>query len=56
MPTDKVTYYNRIDIGIFLLFPETCLVHEKISFQRELFNENADDSVEKVMVAQYKLL
>ena len=56
MPADKVTYYNRIDIGIFLLFLETCLVHEKISFQRELFDENADDSVEKVMVAQYKLL
>ena len=56
MPTDKITYYNRIDIGIFLLFPETCLVHEKISFQRALFDENTDDSVEKVIVAQYKLL
>lgn len=30
MPVGRVTYSNRIDIGIFLLFLEVCLAHEHI--------------------------
>lgn len=55
MPADKVLYYNRIDIGIFLFLLDICLEHEGISFKKELYNENADDSVEKVVIAKYKL-
>lgn len=54
MPADKVVYYNRIDIGIFLFFLETCLGHEGIVFERELLDENADDA-ETVMIAKYNL-
>lgn len=54
MPVDKVMYYNRIDIGIFLYFLETCLNHENVCFVRELFNDLSDSEVEKTLVAKYK--
>lgn len=53
MPADKVAYYNRIDIGIFLAFVELCLEHEDIRFERELFVDNTDDTSEEVLVAKY---
>ena len=28
MPADKVRYYNKIDMGIFLFMLEVCLEHE----------------------------
>lgn len=55
MPADKVAYYNRIDIGIFLMFVELCLKHSKIDFKRELFVDNDDDSSEEVLVAKYNI-
>lgn len=55
MPADKVAYYNRIDIGIFLLFLEVCFVHHKVEFDRELFTDNAPDDCEQVLVAKYKM-
>ena len=55
MPADKVAYYNRIDIGIFLLFLESCLEHGGIEFDREVFSDNEDDISEEVVVARYKL-
>jgi len=55
MPADKVAYYNRIDIGIFLAFLEVCLNHDKIKFERELFVDNTDDTSEEVLVAKYKV-
>ncbi|MDY2698169.1 MAG: nitroreductase family protein [Lachnospiraceae bacterium] len=54
MPGDKVVYYNRIDIGILLLFLEVCLRQEGIAFEKELFSE-LDDDLETVMVARYML-
>ena len=53
MPADKVAYYNRIDIGIFLLFLELCLGHENISFERKLFSDDGDISREDTLVAEY---
>lgn len=44
MPEDKVAYYNRIDIGIFLLFLEVCLGYNGITFSRDLLEDNGDDS------------
>ena len=40
MPIDKVSFYNRIDMGIFICFLELCLEHEGIEFEREFFTDN----------------
>lgn len=53
MPVDKVHYYNKIDIGIFLYMLETCLEHEGISYERRLLEDRADE--EKTLVATYKM-
>ena len=55
MPIDKVMYYNRIDIGIFLFILETCLNKEDITFQRELFNDASSGEVEKTLSAKYQI-
>lgn len=51
MPADRVTYYNKIDIGIFLLFLEVGLDHAGISFDRRLYPDVGDG--EKTKVASY---
>ena len=53
MPAAMVTYYNRIDIGIFLLFLELCLNHEGIGFARKLLPDTGDE--EKTLIAIYQL-
>ena len=53
MPADRVTFYNRIDMGIFLLFLELCLGHEGIEFERRLYEDRGDG--EKTPAALYKL-
>ncbi len=55
MPADKVRYYNRIDIGIFLFFLEVCLEQNGYSFESTQFFEEEPDSVEKALVAKYKI-
>ena len=35
----KMKYYNHIDMGIFLCFLDLCLSHEKITFSRELYQD-----------------
>ena len=54
MPKDKVAFYNKIDIGIFLCFLELCLIHNKINFERTLLKDDNDD-LEKVLVTTYYL-
>lgn len=54
MPANKVSYYNRIDTGIYLFMLETCLAHEGYTWERTLFEDDADDSVEKVKIASYR--
>lgn len=53
MPADKVSFYNRIDIGIFLLILEVCLKHEGIIFERTLFEDKKEE--EKNLVAIYAI-
>jgi len=53
MPADKVRYYNKIDIGIFLFVLETCLGHENYTYERTLFADTTDDSVEQTVIARY---
>ena len=53
MPADKVSYYNRIDMGIFLFILETCLAHAGCIFERTLLADTADESAEKTLVGRY---
>ena len=54
MPAERVSFYNRIDIGIFLCFMEICLEHQGIAYQRELFLDAGNDD-EKTLNARYRL-
>ncbi len=45
MPTDRAMYYNLIDMGIFLLFPELCLTQEKLAFVRALLPDSGDEEI-----------
>ena len=37
MPASQVSYYNRIDIGIFLCFLDICMEKVDIFYDRNLF-------------------
>ncbi|MBR4164345.1 MAG: nitroreductase [Solobacterium sp.] len=54
MPADKVSYYNRIDIGIFLCFLELCFKHNHIAFKRELFADDGEET-ELCLNAMYQI-
>ena len=52
MPADKVSYYNRIDLGIFLFLLETCMNHEGLQFRRTLYPD--DGSAQSTLTAIYE--
>ncbi|MBR2811439.1 MAG: nitroreductase [Solobacterium sp.] len=54
MPADKVAYYNRIDLGIFLCFLDLCLQHEGIPYSRQLYEDQGTDA-EMTLNAVYTL-
>ena len=54
MPSDMVSFYNRIDIGIFLCFMDICLNHCGIGYKRELYFDDGRDD-EYVINAVYLL-
>lgn len=54
MPAALVPYYNRIDIGIFLLVLELCLAHECIGFERTLCRL-PEEEAGKIAAALYRL-
>ena len=54
MPADKVSYFNRIDTGIFLLILEVCLNQEKVNFERILYHDDGEGR-EKTKIAEYPL-
>ena len=43
MPANAVSYYNRIDLGMFLCILELCLTHNNIDFERTLFLDDGAD-------------
>ena len=53
MPADKVRYYNKIDMGIFLFMLEACLEHEGYAYERTLFADTTEDSIEQTLIAKY---
>ncbi len=55
MPQVKVSYYNRIDIGIMMCFLETCLYHEGVEIDRELFPDTICEE-NKVLNAIYRFV
>ena len=54
MPTVLVSYYNRIDLGIFLCILEICMAEKQLSFTRELFIDGGDASAEYTKIAEYR--
>lgn len=55
MPVDKVSFYNQIDIGIFLCFLDLCLEHNGILCNVQLFEDSGADD-EKTLIAAYTIL
>ena len=53
MPAEKVRYYNKIDMGIFIFMLETCLEHENYTYERDLYADTTDDSIERTLIARY---
>lgn len=54
MPAAAVSYYNRIDIGIYLCILEICLQKNGITYERALFPDDGGDA-ELTKVAVYKI-
>ena len=54
VPEEKITYFNKIDIGIFLLVLEVCLKKHNFSYQRKTYVDN--NTVEEMaLIAKYQL-
>lgn len=45
MPATKVTFYNRIDLGVFLCMLELCFKHCRIHYERKLFHDSGDEEL-----------
>lgn len=54
MPADKVSYYNQIDVGIFIYFLELCLTKNRVAYEKELFADLGTDE-EMILTARYML-
>ena len=54
MPAAAVSYYNRIDIGIYLCILEICLQKNGITYERALFPDEGGDA-ELTRVAVYRI-
>ena len=52
MPAASVSYYNRIDVGVFLCFMDLTLANCSIKCNIELFLDSGSDC-EKTLVARY---
>ena len=53
MPADKVRYYNKIDMGIFIFMLETCLEHKNYTYEKNLFADTTDDNIEQTLIARF---
>ena len=50
-----MTYYNQIDMGIFLCFLDLCLQHESIPYEAQIYTDNGLEE-EKTVNAVYQLI
>lgn len=55
MPKDKVNYYNRIDMGIFLCFMDICLEHYGYLYNKKLFTDSFEKDDEYTLAAEYEV-
>lgn len=55
MPSDKVSFYNRIDIGIFMCFLELCLKKNGIRYNRSIYVDKGGD-VPQTLNAVYRFV
>jgi hypothetical protein len=56
MPISEVTYYNRIDIGIFILFIDICFEHEGIKAKKTVYDDfDCDNEKEMTLNASYEI-
>ena len=53
MPAEKVRFYNKIDMGIYLFMLEVCLENEGYKFDRFIYEDNTCDEIEKTLIAKY---
>ena len=53
IPRSFLSFYNSIDMGIFICFLEVALLYNNYKFDREYINQDIDD--EKIMIAKYKI-
>ena len=53
MPLAGLLHFNHIDIGIFICFLELCLLHNNISYTKELFVDDKNNELN--LVAKYNL-
>ncbi len=56
MPADKVSFYNCIDMGIFICFMDICLWNNGVGFEKTLYSDAGDDDKELVLNAKYRIL
>lgn len=54
MPADMVSFYNRIDIGIFICFLDICLEHNSIEFEKTLYSDSGEDK-EYILNVEYRI-
>lgn len=54
LPEILFSYFNRIDMGIFLYFLELCLEHKGINYNRTLYHDDSNKQ-EKTLLAVYEL-
>ena len=54
MPAAAASYFNRIDLGVYLCILELCMEQGKIGYDRALFTDNGGDQ-EMTLCAKYKL-
>jgi len=54
MPAGKLSYYNSIDMGIFICFLDIALSHKGYKYERSLSTEKCDDS-ELIDIAEYNI-
>ena len=55
MPANKVSFFNRIDIGIFICFMDICLEHSGIGFEKNLDTDDGSDN-ELTLNAEYIII
>lgn len=54
LPVD-ISYFNKIDIGIFILFLELALEHSNIKYKRNLFIDNYKEEKDKNLIVKYEI-